>query len=157
MVEPWLVDLDELLSCLIVGGGPAGLTAALYLACFERRFLAVDAGDSRASWIPTSHNIPVFTDGISGREILARQREHLARYGMRVVAVPSGRCARTSVASRPASLREQEPCARCGGAGCSSPRARTTWSPTCPTPFVRASCATARSATATRPEASALR
>ncbi len=86
MAEPWSVDLDELLDCLIVGGGPAGLTAALYLARFERRFLVVDAGDSRASWIPTSHNIPVFADGISGREILTRQREHLARYGMRVVA-----------------------------------------------------------------------
>lgn len=85
MAKPWSEDLDELLDCLIVGGGPAGLTAALYLARFERRFLLVDAGDSRASWIPTSHNIPVFADGISGREILARQREHLARYGVRVV------------------------------------------------------------------------
>ncbi|MGA4555170.1 NAD(P)/FAD-dependent oxidoreductase [Methylorubrum aminovorans] len=85
MAEPWAVDFDELLDCLIVGGGPAGLTAALYLARFERHFLLVDTGDSRASWIPTSHNIPVFADGISGREILARQREHLARYGVRVV------------------------------------------------------------------------
>lgn len=77
-------DLSEPIDCLIVGGGPAGLTAALYLARFERRFLVVDAGDSRASWIPTSHNIPVFADGISGQEILLRQREHLARYGSEV-------------------------------------------------------------------------
>jgi thioredoxin reductase (NADPH) len=77
--------VDELLDCIIVGGGPAGLTAALYLARFERRFLLVDAGASRASWIPTSHNIPVFADGISGREILARQREHVARYGAEVL------------------------------------------------------------------------
>lgn len=85
MAEPGSVNLDKPLDCLIVGGGPAGLTAALYLARFERCFLLVDAGDSRASWIPTSHNIPVFADGISGRDILARQREHLARYGVRVV------------------------------------------------------------------------
>jgi thioredoxin reductase (NADPH) len=70
---------------LIVGGGPAGLTAALYLARFGRRFMIVDAGDSRASWIPTSHNIPVFADGISGKDILARQRDHLARYGTQVI------------------------------------------------------------------------
>ncbi|MGE8131134.1 NAD(P)/FAD-dependent oxidoreductase [Methylobacterium sp. NPDC080182] len=79
------VELDQPFDCLIVGGGPAGLTAALYLARFERRFLLVDAGDSRAALIPTSHNMPVFADGISGREILARQREHLARYSARTV------------------------------------------------------------------------
>src|SRR5215203_317796 len=73
------------LDCLIVGGGPAGLTAALYLARFGRRFMIVDGGDSRASWIPTSHNIPVFADGISGKDILARQRDHLARYGTQVI------------------------------------------------------------------------
>jgi thioredoxin reductase (NADPH) len=71
---------DAPLDCLIVGGGPAGLTAALYLARFHRSFLVVDGADSRASWIPTSHNIPVFAEGISGREILARQRTHLSRY-----------------------------------------------------------------------------
>ena len=72
---------DAELDCLIVGGGPAGLTAALYLARFRRRFLLVDGGYSRAAWIPTSHNIPLFAEGISGREILARQRAHAQRYG----------------------------------------------------------------------------
>ena len=84
MPDPRPADFDAPLDCLIVGGGPAGLTAALYLARFERRFLLVDAGDSRANWIPTSHNIPVFADGISGQEILVRQRAHLARYGAQV-------------------------------------------------------------------------
>ena len=69
----------------LIGGGPAGLTAALYLARFERRFLVVDAGEPRASWIPTSHNVPVFVEGISGRDLLARQREHVERYGVPVL------------------------------------------------------------------------
>jgi thioredoxin reductase (NADPH) len=73
------------LDCLIVGAGPAGLTAALYLARFKRRFLVVDSGSPRASWIPTSHNIPVFAEGISGRDILARQRAHAERYGASIV------------------------------------------------------------------------
>jgi thioredoxin reductase (NADPH) len=77
---------DGILDCLVIGAGPAGLTAALYLARFERRFLVVDAGDSRASWIPVSHNIPLFADGISGPDILERHRDHLARYGIRPLA-----------------------------------------------------------------------
>ncbi|WP_144299345.1 NAD(P)/FAD-dependent oxidoreductase [Elioraea rosea] len=70
------------LDCLIVGGGPAGMTAALYLARFRRRALVVDEGDPRAAWIPSSHNIPFFADGIPGPEILARVREHAGRYGV---------------------------------------------------------------------------
>ncbi|MEL6059933.1 MULTISPECIES: NAD(P)/FAD-dependent oxidoreductase [unclassified Methylobacterium] len=76
----------EPLDCLIVGGGPGGLTGALYLARFGRSALLVDAGRSRAGWIPVSHNIPLFADGISGAEILSRQRAHVARYGGRMVA-----------------------------------------------------------------------
>ena len=69
------------LDCLIVGGGPAGLTAALYFARFQRRVLVVDSGEPRAEWIPLSHNIPMFPDGLSGRDLLARQRAHVTRYG----------------------------------------------------------------------------
>ena len=72
----------EPLDCLIVGGGPAGLTAALYLARFNRRFLLVDNGASRAAWIPESHNFPVFSNGVAGPDMLARQRAHVARYGV---------------------------------------------------------------------------
>ena len=73
------------LDCLIVGGGPAGLTAAIYLARFRRRFLLVDAAKSRASWIPVSHNHPGYPDGIVGTELLARMREQAERYGARIV------------------------------------------------------------------------
>jgi thioredoxin reductase (NADPH) len=76
---------DAVLDCLVVGGGPAGLTAALYLARFKRRFAVVDAGEPRAASIPVSHNIPFFAEGIPGAEILARQREHLGRYGAGVL------------------------------------------------------------------------
>jgi thioredoxin reductase (NADPH) len=73
------------LDCVIVGAGPAGLTGALYLARFHRRFVLIDAGDPRAGWIPTSHNVPMFAEGIGGKELLARQRETAARYGAEVV------------------------------------------------------------------------
>ena len=78
--------MQDAIDALVIGGGPAGLTAALYLARFRRRVVLADEGEPRAAWIPASHNIPFFADGIPGPEILARQREHLARYDVPVIA-----------------------------------------------------------------------
>jgi len=69
---------------LIVGAGPAGLTAALYLARFRRRVVIIDSGHSRAGLIPLTHNYPGFPAGLSGAELLARLREQAARYGVQV-------------------------------------------------------------------------
>ena len=57
----------DILDCLVIGGGPGGLTAAIYLARFRRRVLVVDAGESRAEWNPRSHNHAGFPDGSQGR------------------------------------------------------------------------------------------
>ncbi|WP_051340459.1 NAD(P)/FAD-dependent oxidoreductase [Azospirillum halopraeferens] len=72
------------LDCVVVGGGPAGLTAAIYLARYRRRFLVVDAGESRAAWIPVSHNHAGFPEGIAGTDLLARMRDQARRYGARI-------------------------------------------------------------------------
>ena len=72
------------LDCIVIGGGPAGLTAAIYLARFRRRFVVLDAGASRASWIPISHNLPGYPDGIAGAELLARMRAQAERYGSEI-------------------------------------------------------------------------
>ncbi|MEQ7154911.1 NAD(P)/FAD-dependent oxidoreductase [Brevundimonas aurifodinae] len=66
---------------LIVGAGPAGLAAATYLARFRRSVLVADAGAPRASWIPVSHNMPGFPEGITGDHILSRMREQALEYG----------------------------------------------------------------------------
>lgn len=69
------------LDCLIIGAGPAGLLAAVYLARYRRAVAAVDSGASRAALIPTSHNYPGFPDGIPGPDLLARLRAQALRYG----------------------------------------------------------------------------
>ena len=69
------------LDAIVIGGGPAGLTAAIYLGRFRRRVLVIDGGDSRASWIPTSHNHPGFPDGVHGEDLLDRMRVQAAKYG----------------------------------------------------------------------------
>lgn len=70
--------------CVIVGGGPAGLTAALYLARFRRNIVIVDAGHSRLSTIPTSHNFPGFPSGIAGKDLLAKLRHQLDEHDVQV-------------------------------------------------------------------------
>lgn len=75
--------MDEEMStydCAVIGAGPAGLTAALYLARYHRTAIVFDGGPSRATWIPESHNCPGFPGGISGKELLRRLRAQLADY-----------------------------------------------------------------------------
>ncbi|HTU11984.1 MAG TPA: NAD(P)/FAD-dependent oxidoreductase [Allosphingosinicella sp.] len=80
-------DLD----CLIVGGGPAGLTAAIYLARFHLKLRVVDAGKSRAALIPCTNNHAGFPDGISGAELIARMTAQAQKYG---AAIETGRVTR---------------------------------------------------------------
>jgi len=77
--------MDEpILDCLIIGGGPAGLTAAIYVARFQLRVLVVDGGKSRAAWIPCTRNVSGFPDGIKGTELLERMRNQACRYGAKI-------------------------------------------------------------------------
>ena len=72
---------SAIVDCAIIGAGPAGLIAAIYLARSRRSLYLIDAGASRAMQIPTSHNLPGFPQGISGRDFLARLTEQASRYG----------------------------------------------------------------------------
>jgi thioredoxin reductase (NADPH) len=67
--------------CVVIGGGPAGLTAAIYLTRYHLSLKVVDAGKSRAGWIPCTHNHAGFPGGISGKELLAKMREQAQMYG----------------------------------------------------------------------------
>jgi thioredoxin reductase (NADPH) len=72
--------------CCIVGAGPAGMTAAIFLARFRRSVVVIDDGASRAALIPRSHNHPAFPGGIEGEELLRRMRCQLQEFGVTIQA-----------------------------------------------------------------------
>jgi thioredoxin reductase (NADPH) len=76
--------LGDRLDCLIIGAGPAGLTAAIYLARYRRTVTIVDSGCSRASLIPASHNCPGFPEGVSGRQLLRLLRKQAEHFNVSV-------------------------------------------------------------------------
>ena len=82
---------EPIFDCLIIGGGPAGLTAAIYLTRFHLTAKLVDAGKSRAGWIPCTHNHAGYPDGINGKELLALMKAQAQKYGTSIVTSRVGR------------------------------------------------------------------
>ena len=76
--------MSDSLDCLVIGGGPAGMTAAIYLARFHLSVRVIDAGKSRVTWIPRTHNHAGYPGGIPGTELLARMREQAGEFGITV-------------------------------------------------------------------------
>jgi thioredoxin reductase (NADPH) len=66
---------------LVIGGGPAGLTAALYLSRFHLAVTVIDSRQSRARLIPLTRNLAGFPEGISGSDLLSRMERQVRLYG----------------------------------------------------------------------------
>jgi thioredoxin reductase len=71
---------DEIYDCIVIGAGPAGLSAALFLARYRRRVLTFHNSSPRNLY---SHGVHGFLghDGIMPQELLTRGRDEVTKYG----------------------------------------------------------------------------
>ncbi len=69
---------------IIVGGGPAGLTAGLYAARGRLRALLIEKGATGGQVLVTDwvDNYPGFVEGVSGFELMDRMTAHADRFGL---------------------------------------------------------------------------
>ncbi|CAM3228309.1 FAD/NAD(P)-binding domain-containing protein [Sphingomonas antarctica] len=71
-----------MIDCAIIGGGPAGLTAAIYLARFHLAVRLYDNGSSRTALIPRTHNHAGYPGGIKGTDLLDLMHKQAAEFGV---------------------------------------------------------------------------
>ncbi len=72
-----------LYDCIIVGGGMAGLQAAIQLGRYEHQTLVIDAQDGRSTLCRNYHNILGWPDGVSGIELREKGRAQAEKLGVR--------------------------------------------------------------------------
>ena len=72
---------------IIVGGGPAGLTAGLYLSRYRVNTLLIEKGISggQVNLSETIENYPGFPEGIIGPELMQRFEEQATKFGLKIV------------------------------------------------------------------------
>ena len=82
MKRPTNSDTREV---IVVGGGIAGLSAAIYLGRAQRDVVVIDSGHSMAKWEPVVQNYLGFPKGIGGEELLKNGRTQARRYKARII------------------------------------------------------------------------
>jgi thioredoxin reductase (NADPH) len=78
--------MDDLYEAVIIGGGPAGLTAGIYLMRAGIRTVLLERQLTGGAALNTEHieNYPGFPEGISGAELMGRMAEQARRLGLEI-------------------------------------------------------------------------
>ncbi|AKD02705.1 NAD(P)/FAD-dependent oxidoreductase [Pontibacter korlensis] len=71
---------------IIIGGGPAGLNAAMLLGRSRRKVVVLDSGKPRNRWAIKMNGF-LSSDGMNPREFIERGRAELEKYGVELVSV----------------------------------------------------------------------
>ena len=85
MKRPADFDEPNTREVIVVGGGIAGLSAAIYLGRARRDVLVIDSGHSMAKWEPVVQNYLGFPNGVGGQELLKNGRTQARRYQARII------------------------------------------------------------------------
>ena len=77
---------DRAREVAIIGGGPAGLTAGLYLcrARIDTVLLELQLPGGQAVYSPIIENYPGFPEGIPGAELIEKMQKQVDRFGLEV-------------------------------------------------------------------------
>ncbi len=77
-------EFPDLFDVIIVGGGPAGLTAGLYAIRARLNTLLIEKGPLGGQVLYTDliENYPGFPEGISGYDLIELFRKHIERFGL---------------------------------------------------------------------------
>lgn len=77
---------SDMIDCVVIGGGPAGVAAAINLARACRSVIAIDCADEgRSDTAQVNHNYPGFPEGITAVELSGLGRQQAERFGAKFI------------------------------------------------------------------------
>jgi thioredoxin reductase (NADPH) len=77
---------EKIYDAIIIGGGPAGLTAGIYLSRARMNTLLIEKAMPGGQAVLTEiiENYPGFSEGISGPELMQKMEEQAVRFGLKI-------------------------------------------------------------------------
>ena len=99
--------MSEVRNVIVIGSGPAGLTAAIYSARANLKPLVIEGLEAGGQLMLTTlvENFPGFREGIDGPDLMGAMREQAQRFGAEIV---RGNVTSVDLASQPIVIKTSE-------------------------------------------------